>query len=176
MVSRGAGAPAHARYRMAGMRCDQQADAGIPLPDGAAGVSLRADIVAALSTVRVEWRGEEVILDAREYNDYTKDAPAPFAAWPEWEADEPSPDPRVVHSIGRVTIILPGSSTESPNSTAPDAAALDAVRWPVRVALETLGGVSRAELSSYTVQDYARMPAIRYTLTIRLVRPEGTRE
>ena len=161
---------------MAGMRCEQHADAGIPLSDGGAAVSLRADIVAALSTVRVEWRGEEVILDAREHNDDSKDAPAPFAAWPEWEADEPSLDPRVVHSLWRVTIVLPGSSTESRDGTAPDAAALDAVRWPVRAALEQLGGVGRAELSSYKMQDYASMPAIRYTLTIRLAKPEGTRE
>lgn len=139
-------------------------------------MSLRADIVAALSTVRVEWRGEEIRLNSHEYNEYVKDAPAPFAAWPEWEADGTSPDPRIVHSIWRVIVILPAGPGGPPNSTAPDPAALDAVRWPVRAALEKLGGVSRAELSSYTVQDYARAPAIRYTLTIRLVRPEGTRE
>jgi hypothetical protein len=140
-------------------------------------VSTRADIAAALSTVRVEWHGEEITLHPHGYNAYTHDAPAPFAVWPEWQADDHSPAvPDVVNSIWQVIVILPAGDAEPRNSSVPDAAALDAVRWPVRAALEKLGGVGRAEPFSYTVESAHRMPAIRYTLSTRLVGPGGTRE
>jgi hypothetical protein len=64
---------------------------------------------------------------------------------------------------------------EPRNSSVPDPAALDALRWPVRAALEKLGAVGRAEPFSYTVESAHRMPAIRYTLSIRLLGPGGTR-
>jgi hypothetical protein len=133
-------------------------------------VSNRADIAAALTTVRVEWHGEEIALHPHEYNAYTHAPPAPFAAWPEWQADD------VVNSVWWVIVILPAGDAEPRNSSVPNAAALDAVRWPVRAALEKLGRVSRAEPISYTVESAHVMPAIRYTLSMRLVGSGGTRQ
>jgi hypothetical protein len=124
----------------------------------------------------VEWHGEEIALHPHEYNAYTHAPPAPFAAWPEWQADEPPAVPDVVNSIWQVIVILPAGDAEPRNSGVPDAAALDAVRWPVRAALKKLGGVGRAEPFSYTVESAHSVPAIRYRLTIRLVGPGGTRE
>jgi hypothetical protein len=43
-----------------------------PLPDCAGGVSIRADIATALTTVRVECHGEEIALRPHEYNEYTR--------------------------------------------------------------------------------------------------------
>jgi hypothetical protein len=74
-----------------------------------------------------------------------------------------------------VIVVLPADDAEPRNSSVPDPAALDALRWPVRAALEKLGGVGRAEPFSYTVETAHRMPAIRYTLSIRLLGPGGTR-
>jgi hypothetical protein len=110
-----------------------------------------------------------------EYHEYTHAAPAPIAAWPEWQADEPSAG-AVANSVWWVIVVLPADDTEPRNSSVPDPAALDALRWPVRAALEKLGDVGRAEPFSYTVESAHRMPAIRYTLSIRLLGPGGTRE
>lgn len=130
--------------------------------------STRADIVAALSTVRVRWRDDEIRLTAHEN---IPKKPRPFDAWIEWHADERGYEAKYLQTTWSVVVTLLPEKTE--NWTA----LLDALRWPIRVGLERVGHVGRAALEAITDGDHSyRLPAIRYALTstVEMPVPIGT--
>lgn len=127
-----------------------------PLPVHGGVVDIRADIVAALSTVRVGWRGDEITLHPHEYGENTRDAPTPFTAWPEWLADTHGRgEDWHMSSSWSVIVVLPAEDTESWT---------EALRRPVHVALGKLGRVERTEPVTIAAGD-TTVPAIRHALT-----------
>lgn len=125
-----------------------------PLPDRGDVVDIRADIVAALSAVRVDRQGKQITLRPHEYGENTRDA-TPFTAWPEWRADNAAGEDWHMSSSWSVIVVLPAEDAQSWT---------EALRRPVHVALGKLGRVDRTEPVTIAAGD-ATVPAIRYALT-----------